>query len=107
MHPITIYSYYMHTYSGPAGISGGLFSLDTETTKENKLICFCFFSYPNVVDQILATNFFIDTIFGIKISRRGLQSQFCVQPNNCVEVVLLCVVVGVVITSNYPDNLRE
>ena len=37
MHPITIYSYYMHTYSGAAGISGGLFSLDAETTKENKL----------------------------------------------------------------------
>ena len=26
----------------------------------------------------------------------GLHSRFCVQPNNCVEVVLLCVVVGVV-----------
>ena len=44
----------------------------------------------------------------------GLQSYFRVQPNNCVEVVLRCVVVGaglgwagVVITYNYPDNLRE
>ena len=26
----------------------------------------------------------------------GLQSQFHVQPNNCVKVVLCCVVVGVV-----------
>ena len=26
----------------------------------------------------------------------GLQSHFRVQPNNCVEVVLCCVVVGVV-----------
>ena len=26
----------------------------------------------------------------------GLQSHFCVQPNHCVEVVLRCVVVGVV-----------
>ena len=28
----------------------------------------------------------------------GLQSHFCVQPNNCVEVVLCCVVGGVVTT---------
>ena len=27
------------------------------------------------------------------------QSHFCVQPNNCVEVVLRCVVVGVLTTS--------
>ena len=33
----------------------------------------------------------------------GLQSHFCVQPNNCVEVVLRCVVVGVVTASKAPS----
>ena len=34
----------------------------------------------------------------------GLQSQFRVQPNHCVEVVLRCVVVGVVTTRIPVDN---
>ena len=37
----------------------------------------------------------------------GLQSHFYVQPNNCVEVVLRCVVVGVeTILDSFSDNER-
>ena len=35
---------------------------------------------------------------GSSMAYMGLQSHFRVQPNNCVEVVLRCVVVGVVTT---------
>ena len=34
----------------------------------------------------------------------GSQSHFRVQPNNCVEVVLYCVVVGTVTTFFTPDG---
>ena len=38
--------------------------------------------------------------------RWGLQSHFHVQPNNCVEVVLRCVGVGVV-TINFSNNKAQ
>ena len=34
----------------------------------------------------------------------GLQSHFHVQPNNCVEVVLRCVIVGVVLITVVVDG---
>ena len=34
-------------------------------------------------------------VYGL-VGGLGLQNQFHVQPNNCVEVVLQCIVVGVV-----------
>ena len=38
----------------------------------------------------------VDGVVELVGVRWGLQSHFHVQPNNCVEVVLRCVVVGVV-----------